>query len=80
MYQVKFTDEQGKQQVFVVNDSQMWLTRENFSGMGKFKKLKIKKLEESNEWDPFYRSLKLTQSENISRGPFQFLKVGICRS
>jgi hypothetical protein len=49
MYQVKFTDEQGKQQVFVVNDSQMWLTRENFSGMGKFKKLKIKKLEESNE-------------------------------
>ena len=45
MYQVKFTNEQGKQQVFIVNESQMWLTHENFSGMGKFKKLKIKKIE-----------------------------------
>jgi hypothetical protein len=49
MYQVKFTNEQGKQQVFLVNESQMWLAHENFSGMGKFKKLKIKKVEESNE-------------------------------
>ena len=49
MYQVKFTDEQGKQQVFVVNDSQIWLTRENFSGMGKFKKLKIKCLVNKNK-------------------------------
>jgi hypothetical protein len=50
MYQVKFTDEQGKQREFLVNESQMWLTHENFSGMGKFQKLKIKKvIEEKNQ-------------------------------
>jgi hypothetical protein len=50
MYQVKFTDEEGKQRVFLVNDSQMWLAKENFSGMGKFQKLKIKKVvEQTNQ-------------------------------
>jgi hypothetical protein len=50
MYQVKFTDEEGKQRVFLVNESQMWIAHENFSGMGKFKKLKIKKvIEETNQ-------------------------------
>lgn len=49
MYQVKFTNEQGKQQVFRINESQMWLNHENFSGLGKFKKLKIKKIEEFKE-------------------------------
>ena len=49
MYQVKFTDEQGKQKVFEVNESQMCLAHENFSGMGKFQKLKIKKLIDSEK-------------------------------
>ena len=44
MYQVKFTDENGKNRVLNIQDCQMWLTNGNFSGMGNFTKLKIKKL------------------------------------
>jgi hypothetical protein len=44
-YRVTLVDEQGIKRTFIMNEN-MWMTRENFSGMGKFQKLKIKKIEE----------------------------------
>jgi hypothetical protein len=46
MYKIKFVDEKGKKREVVLPENKMWLTFGNFSGMGKFSKIKIKKLEE----------------------------------
>lgn len=43
-YRITLVDEQGKKRTLTM-DENMWLTRENFSGLGKFQKLKIKKIE-----------------------------------
>ena len=46
MYKITFVDEAGKKRKVIIPESSMWLSFGNFSGMGKFTKIKIKKLEE----------------------------------
>ncbi len=41
MYKVKFVDQEGNKQTIFIPEGQAWLTFGNFSGMGKFSKLKI---------------------------------------
>jgi len=41
MYKIKFIDQKGKKSVIFIKESQAWLNFGNFSGMGKFTKLKI---------------------------------------
>lgn len=38
---VSFTDMEGNKTKFITTPDRLWLTFGNFSGMGKFKKLKI---------------------------------------
>ena len=41
MYKIKFIDQKGKKSVIYIKESQACLNFGNFSGMGKFTKLKI---------------------------------------
>lgn len=43
--EVSFTGEDGKKKKVVLPLENMWMSHGNFSGMGQFKKLKIKKVE-----------------------------------
>lgn len=45
-FRVTLVDEQGIKRTLIMNEN-MWMTRGNFSGLGKFQKLKIKKIEEN---------------------------------
>lgn len=44
MYKIKFIDQKGNKSVVFIEESQTWLNFGNFSGMGKFSKLKISKV------------------------------------
>jgi hypothetical protein len=48
MYKVKFVDPQGKKQTIIMDERQVWITFGNFSGMGKFSKLKISQITDEN--------------------------------
>ena len=44
MYKVKFVDQEGNKRTIFIAETQAWLNFGNFSGLGKFSKLKISKV------------------------------------
>ena len=49
MYKVKFVDQEGKKQTVFIAETQTWLNFGNFSGMGKFTKLKISQVPDQED-------------------------------
>lgn len=49
MYKVKFVDQEGNKRIVYINEHQAWLNFGNFSGMGKFTKLKISQVPDQED-------------------------------
>jgi len=49
MYKIKFIDQKGKKSLIYIKESQAWLNFGNFSGMGKFTKLKISQVPDKED-------------------------------
>jgi hypothetical protein len=47
-YKVVFTGEDGQKREYLLPPQGMWLNFGNFSGMGQFKKLKIKEVDDED--------------------------------